>query len=214
MNASNFPTRSIGVLALAIGGVTLIGIVLLILFFTVGGGFGTLNDLCNAVEAILSAALAWNLYPWLRLHAPRLSGFALIAASLGALIAALGSALIIFDFTGWYLAGLYTMFGFALVGMWLFVLNIAVLRSFAWPRRLAQLGLLTAVCMAVGFLAGPGIPRGMDDPDAAPWFVNLGLLGSLGWMFLYPFWSLWLGRLLVSNSARTALRHRSDLVEL
>ena len=200
MTPSNFPIRSIGVLAIAIGSVTLIEIVSLILFFTVGGGFGTLNDLCNAVEAILSAALAWRMHPWLRAYAPRLSRFALIAVWVGALIAGIGSALIILDFTGWYLAGLYTMFGYALVGVWLLSLNYAALRSFWRPRRLAQLGLLTAVCMAIGFLAGPGILGSVDNMDAAPWFVNLGLLGSLGWMFLYPFWCVWLGRLLVSNS--------------
>ena len=48
--------------------------------------------------------------------------------------------------------------------------------------------LLTDACMAVGFLAGSGICGGLDDTDAAPWILNLGLLGSLGWMFLYPFW--------------------------
>jgi hypothetical protein len=179
----------------------LLGIVSLILFFIVGGSFGALNDLCNAVEAILSAALAWSLFSWLRSHAPRLSGFAQITALVGALIAAIGSVLIIFDVTGWYLAGLYSMFGFALVGVWLFILNITAPRSSWWPRRLAQLGLATAACMAIGFLAGPGILAGVDDTDAAPWLVNLGLLGSLGWMFLYPFWCIWLGRLLVSNSA-------------
>ena len=76
-----------------------------------------------------------------------------------------------------------------------------MLQSCSWPRRLAQLGLLTAACMAVGFLAGPGILGGVDDLDAAPWIVNSGLLGGLGWMFLYSFWRLWLGRVLVSNSA-------------
>ncbi len=76
----------------------------------------------------------------------------------------------------------------------------AALRSFWLLRRLAQWGLLVAVCMAIGFLAGPGILGGVDDTEAAPWFVTVGLLGSLGWMFLYPIWSLWLGRLLVSQT--------------
>jgi len=203
MAASTFPSRPIGWLAIAIGTVTLLGIVSLILFFTVGGNFGTLNDVCNGVEAILSAVLAWALHPFYRAQSARLSGLALIAACVGALIATIGSALIIFDITGWYLAGLYTMFGYALFGMWLFALNRMALRGLWLPRHLAQLGLLTAVCMAIGFLAGPGILGGVDDAEAAPWFVNLGLLGSLGWMFLYPFWCLWLGRLVVSNSATT-----------
>lgn len=200
MTPSNLAARPIGWLAIAIGAVTLTGIVSIILFFSVGGIFGTLNDVCNGVEALLSAVLAWSLYPWLRSHASRLSRFTLIAASAGALIAVIGSALIIRDITGWYLAGLYTMFGYALFGVWLFALNWAALRSLWLQRRLAQLGMLTAVCMAIGFLAGPGILGGVDDTGAAPWYVNLGLLGSLGWMVLYPSWCFRLGRLLVPRS--------------
>jgi hypothetical protein len=205
MAVSTFPSRPIGWLAIAIGAVTILGIVTLSLFFVVGGAFGLLNDLANAVEAILSAALVWRMHSWLRPHAPRSSRFTLIAASVGALTAVVGSTLIIFDFTGWYLAGLYTMFGYALFGVWLFGLNYAMLQSFLGPRRLAQLGLLTAGCMAIGFLAGLGMLGGLDDADTAPWFVNLGLLGSLGWMFLYPCWCLWLGRLLVAKSVTTPL---------
>ena len=201
MTSMNFPPRTISWLAIAIGGVTLLGIASLILFFTIGGVFGLLNDMCNGLETMLSAVLAWALYPLCRARSARLAGFTLIAAFIGALIATIGSALIIFDFTGWYLAGLYTMFGYALVGVWLFGLNAAALWIFPWPRRLAQLGLLTAVCMVIGFLAGPGILSGVDDVDAAPWVVNVGFLGSLGWMFLYPCWCVWLGRLLVANNA-------------
>jgi len=201
MAASPFPSRSVGWLAIAIGAVTLLGIVSIVLFFVVGGVFGPLNDVCNGIEAILSAALAWALYPLHRAQSARLGRFALCAAWVGALVAIVGSALIIFDITGWYLAALYTMVGYALIGIWLFGLNYAALRSFLWPRRLAQLGLFAAVCMAIGFLAGPGMLGGVDDVGAAPWFVNIGLLGSMGWMFLYPIWSFWLGRLLISNSA-------------
>jgi hypothetical protein len=200
MAASTFPSRLIGWLAITIGAVTLLGVVSIVLLFSVGGIFGLLNDVCNGVEAILSALLAWIFYSSYRAQPARSSDFTLIAAWVGALIAVIGSALIIFDFTGWYLAGLYTMFGYALFGLWLFGLNYAALLSLPWPRRLAQLGLLTAACMAIGFLAGPGILGSVDDAEAAPWFVNVGLLGSLGWMFLYPCWCLWLGRLLVTNS--------------
>jgi hypothetical protein len=205
MAVSTFPSRPIGWLAIAIGALTILGIVTLSLFFVVGGAFGLLNDVCNGVEATLSAVLASALYPLYRAQSARLSGFTLFAAWVGALIAVVGSALIIFGFTGWYLSGLYTMFGYALFGVWLFGLNYAMLQSFLGPRRLAQLGLLTAVCMAIGFLAGLGMLGGLDDADTAPWFVNLGLLGSLGWMFLYPCWCLWLGRLLVAKSVTPPL---------
>jgi hypothetical protein len=202
MTMRNFPSRPIGWLAITTGAVAIFAVVSITFMFAVGGIFGLLNDLANGAEAILSALLAWRLLPWLRSRAPRSSHFSLMAAWLGAVIAVIGSALIIFDVTGWYLAGLYTMFGYALVGVWMFAVSYAALRSGAAMRHLPQLGLLAAICMALGFLAVPGILGGVDDVDAAPVLVNVGLLGSLGWMFLYPAWCLWLGRLLLSNSAR------------
>jgi len=123
MTANNFPSRTLGWLAIAIGGVTLIGIVSLILFFTFGSFFGTLNDLCIAFEAILSALLAWILYPAYRALSTRLSQFLLTAALVGALVVSIGAAFVIFDITGWFLAGLMNFFGYALVGLWLLGLN-------------------------------------------------------------------------------------------
>lgn len=201
MRSNNFPALSTGYLLILIGIVALLGVVAISLMFAVGGIFGPLNDVANGVEAVLSALLAWRLYPWLRSRAPRASGLVCGAASVGALIAVVGSILIIFDLTGWYLAGLYTMFGYALIGIWMFAANYTTLQHNEWPRRLSYLGLLTAICMALGVLAGPGILSGFDDPAAAPLVVNLGMLGSLGWMLLYPAWCLWLGWLLLSHSA-------------
>jgi hypothetical protein len=66
MTPSSFAACRIGGLAIASGSVTLLGIVTLMLFFAVGGVFGLLNDVCNAVEAILSAVLAWRMHSWLR----------------------------------------------------------------------------------------------------------------------------------------------------
>ena len=199
MTANNFPLRTTGWLAIVNGGVTLLGIGALILFFTFGGFFGPLNDLCIAVEAILSGVLAWALYPLYRAQSPRLSRFALIAGSVGALIASAGSALVIFGVTGWFLAGLYSAFGYSLVGLWLVGLNYSALRHPLWPRRLAQFGLVIGLLMAVGFLTVPGILGGVDAFDTAPWYLNLGQLGGLGSFILYPFWCIWLGRLLLSN---------------
>jgi hypothetical protein len=52
MTANNFSSRTPGWLALAVGVVALVGVVSLILFFTFSSLFGTLNDLCIAIEAI------------------------------------------------------------------------------------------------------------------------------------------------------------------
>jgi hypothetical protein len=184
MTANNFPSRTLGWVAITIGGVILIGDVSLILFFTFGSFFGTFNDLCIAFAAILSALLAWMLYPAHRALSPRLSRFLLTAALVGALVAFIGSAFVIFDMTGWFLAGLMNFFGYALVGLWLLGLNYSAQRRNRWPRRLVQFGLVSGASMAIGLLTGPGIVGRIDNPELAPWFVYVAPVASLGWLLL------------------------------
>jgi len=62
VTVSSFSSYTIGWLAIATGVVSLVGLVFIILFFTVGQPFGTLNDVCIAFVAILSGVLAWMLY--------------------------------------------------------------------------------------------------------------------------------------------------------
>ena len=111
MSANKSPSRILGWLAIAVGGVILLGDVSLILFFTIGSFFGTFNDLCIAFAAILSGLLSWILYPANRVYSPRLSQLLLTAALVGALVASIGSAFVIFDVTGYFLAGLMNFFG-------------------------------------------------------------------------------------------------------
>jgi hypothetical protein len=199
MTANNFPLRTPGWLAIAIGAVALVGVVSLILFFTFGSLFGTLNDLCIAIEAILSALLAWVLYPAHQALSPRLSQFMLAAALAGALVAFIGSVFVIFDITGWFLAGLMNFFGFALFGLWLLSFNYLARRMDRWPRRLVQFGLVSGASMAIGLLTGPGIFGRVDNLELAPWFWYVAPVASLGWLLLYPIWSFWLGRLILMN---------------
>jgi putative copper export protein len=71
-----------------------------------------------------------------------------------------GSAFVIFDITGWLLAGLMIFFGYALVGLWLLGLNYYFAqRMDRWPRRLAHLGLVSGAIIAIGLLTGPEIGR-------------------------------------------------------
>ena len=181
-------------LAIATGSVGIMGIVLIILFYTVGGIFGPMNDVANGLMAVLTAVLAWRLHPWHRGQAAGQSRGALAAAWLGALIAVAGSILVIFQFTGWFLAGLVTTFGYAFIGMWLVSVNGAAERSQAWPRRGAQLGRAAGASMMLGLLVGPGILRGVNSFAASPWWMTLGFLGGLGWFVALPLWCLWLGR--------------------
>ncbi len=188
-------SSSIGRMATAVGVVAVLGLICIALFALVGEPFGTLNDVCVAGGGILSACLAWSLYPTTRGNAPGLSRFALGSNWVGALLAVVGSGLVMFNVTGWFLAGLVTTFDYALIGVWLLATNRSALRTAVIPRGLAWFGVVAGGISACGLLAAQGILARTDDMGAAPWFVTWSLyVGGLGWNILYTIWCLWLGR--------------------
>lgn len=177
-------------LAITTGIFGLLALVFLILFFTIGGPFGTLNDILNGVTGILSGVLAWSSFNKFHAGQPLL-----IFSSIGALGVLIGSILIIYDITGWYLAGLCTSAGYALIGLWLSILNYSVRHVHPWPQRLVKLGLISGLVMALGLLTIPAIINRIDAWEAGPWYVNyVGQLGSLGYLLLYPVWCILVGR--------------------
>ncbi|HLO17805.1 MAG TPA: hypothetical protein VK206_23445 [Anaerolineales bacterium] len=198
-------SATIGRIAIITGIVAIVGLIFIALFYALiesgGGLFGTLNDLCVASGGILSGVLVWVLYPMHRSYAPRASRFALASGLIGACLAPFGSGLVIFNITGWFMAGLVTTFGYALIGLWLLELNYSALRWLEFPRGLAQVGVVAGGVMVIGILAGPGIFAHTDAIESAQWFVLVALYaGGLGWKILYTIWCMWLGRLLLSNS--------------
>jgi len=184
--------HTISRLALLTAVVDLFGVVSLITFFAVGGGpLGFINDVANALVGLLSMGLAWLWVPDLK---TRWSTLAIAAATLGALVMVAGSTLIIFDITGWYLAGLVSSVGSAFIGIWLLVSNRLHRQAAELPRGLIMLGVTSAIFMIIGLLALAGALAGIDDPQLAPWYVNAGLLNWMGTYGLYPAWCLWLSR--------------------
>lgn len=179
MTASSFSSSTIGWLAVAIGVAGLAGLLFIILFFSVGQPFGTLNDVSIGLAAILTGALACVLYSAHHAQSPQLSGFALAAALAGALVVVVGSVLVISGVKGWFLAGLYMTAGNALIGLWLAGLTYSVLRTNSWPHGIAVSGLMAGVTMAVGLMSIPGILHGVDAQASAPWYVNAGYVGAL-----------------------------------
>ncbi len=136
MTTSNFSAMTIGWVAIATGVTGLLALVFIILLFTVGQPFGTLNDICVGLTAILSAVLAWLFYPQYHAQSPLLGPVALVVALAGALIVTVGCVLVIFGITGWYLAGLYMAVGNALIGLWLLGLNYSAQRGDFWTNGL------------------------------------------------------------------------------
>ena len=163
----------------------------LIIFYTVGGPFGFINDAANGLIGLLSLALAWL---WVRNRRSGWSTLAVGAAALGAIVMVIGSLLIIFDITGWYLAGLVSSVGSSLIGIWLLIANRLHRRASELPRGLIMLGITTGIFMIIGWLAIAGVITRIDDPQLAPWYVNAGLLNWMGTYPLYPVWCLWLSR--------------------
>jgi len=200
MPANNFSSVSIGWMAIATGIASILALVLIILFFTIGQPFGTLNDIFNGIAGILSGVLAWMLYTEYHAKSPLSDQVALIFALVGALVVVVGSILVIFQITGWVLAGLYTSAGNALIGLWLIAFCYSMQQSSTLPHNLVIFGLVCGVFMAVGLIVIPGIFAGTDTMESAPWYINIGYLGFLGTYILYPIWTFWLGQILLSMS--------------
>jgi hypothetical protein len=188
--------HTIGWVALATGVAGLLALAFIILFFTVGQPFGTLNDICIGLAAGLSIFLAWTLTPLYRAQAPLMGQVMLIVALAGALVVVVGSVLVVFGITGWFLAGLYMAAGYALIGLWLLGLSYSALHSVSMSQGSPIFGMVTGVIMALGLAAIPGIFRRIETWDAAAWYIKtIGQAGALGWLVLYPIWCLWLGRI-------------------
>src|SRR5690349_11771720 len=141
MSTQSSTDRVAAWLAVATGVVLLAGLLCLIVFFTIGDPWGTMNDAGNGLAALLSAALAW------RLSRPG-DRWALLVAVVGAVIAVYGSYLVMSARTGWYLAGLYSSLGYALIGVWLWQASGG--RAGEWPRGVARLGRFAGAFIALG----------------------------------------------------------------
>ena len=106
MATNVLPSLAINRVAIATGVAGLLALIFIILFFTIGQPFGTLNDIFIGIAAILNGVLAWMLYSQHHAQPPLLSQVALVVALIGAFVVTLGSVLVIFQITGWYLGGL------------------------------------------------------------------------------------------------------------
>jgi len=109
---------------------------------TVNVFFGGLNDILNSALAILIAVLAWMLYFQFHAKAPLASQVTLVLAVLGAILAMVGSVLVIFRFTGFVLAEWHTGFGCALLSLWLASFYYFMLGSGVYPKKWVIFGSL------------------------------------------------------------------------
>lgn len=147
----------------------------LLIFYAAGEPFGTINDIGNAALGLLSLILAW-LLPTSRV----LVG----VAAVGAVLTVVGTVLVVTGVTGYYLAGLWSSAGFALIGAWLV----------GSVRQVGRAGMVAGVLMLFGLIGVPGIFLGIDDLDTAPWWTFVAGFSWAGTYLLFPLWSLRLAR--------------------
>jgi hypothetical protein len=116
-----------------------------------------------------------------------------------AIFSIVGSALILYGFTDFFLAGLYSGLGNALIGLWLVIFCYSLQRSGTLPHRLILFGLVVGAFMAFGLIGIPGIWAKIDTIESMPGYLYVALFGWLGPYILYPIWMLWLGKNLLSK---------------
>jgi hypothetical protein len=199
MTESTVSSATTGWIAVAAGIACVLAVILIVLFFTLGEPFGTLNDLTNGLAGILCGLLAWVLYTHFPSKSPLLSQLSVVLAVIGALIAVAGTVLVVFNITGWVLAGFYTAVGNALIGIWLAAFGYAVQRTVSLPGQLFTFGTIAGLLMAVGIVAVAGIIARVDSMESLPWYLNLGYLGFFGTYILFPVWAIWLGHSLLKR---------------
>ena len=199
MTTNDYSTSTIGWVALATGITVILAVISLILMFTVSMFFGAVNDVLNGIFGISSAVLAWMFYAGHHVRSPVIDRITLALATAGAIFSIVGSVLILYGFTGFFLAGLYSSLGNGLIGVWLVALCYSMQRSDMLPPSLTLFGFVTGAFMALGLIGIPGILARIDSMAFMPWYLYLALLGWLGTYVLYPIWTIWLGRNLLSK---------------
>jgi hypothetical protein len=205
MTKDKFTSKTTGQVALLLGGMGILALLSLALFFVALSRnisallfMGALNDMLNVVTAILSAALATGLHLELRRSRPAWSWLLLIAVWAGVIAVAFGSWLIQTGRSDVELSSYYFFFGNSLIGIWLGVLNRIARQRAVWPPNLTRLGLIAAAIMVLGFPSLFGILLRLDGSGYSPLLMITGF-SFLGTGILYPIWALGLGRWILSR---------------
>jgi hypothetical protein len=169
---------------------TLVGAVTLVIFFSVGEPFGTINDVSSVVIGLTAILILFALYQIHRPSAPTVSLVAFLIGALAMLIAALLQALLVINVLNFGAFGETVTVMFGIFGASLVTFGWLVYSSGTMPRRLAWAGIAAGigyVLVNVGFILG-----GENHP--------LAYLGGALAVIAYPTWAIWLGRVLLKSN--------------
>lgn len=164
---------------------TVVGFVTLILFFSVGGPFGLINDLSSILGALVLLPILLALYRLVRAANPR-AAFAAYGAGTGAMLfAALWQTLFVLRVIPLSATLASVPIAFGVLGLCIAVDSWLAQRIAAMPSKLAWLGIASGVAYVVviaGFIVG-----GQNHP--------LTIVAGLAAVILNPIFMIGLGRL-------------------
>jgi len=183
---SDFNPQLTHQLAIAIAIAAVASVITLILLYAGIPFFGPVNDLINAVSAILIVIFMWQFHVILEEKNPAMAILLQLAALVGVVLISGNSVLVAFGKMDWKDGGMYTGIGYALIGLWL-VGMLLVLRDQAFLNSgLVNLGLAAGVCLLFGFLAGPLLAEKLTIVFMPLVWVAYAATGA-GWI-LFPVW--------------------------
>jgi len=136
---------------------TIVGFVTLIVFFSVGEPFGTINDISSIILALSLLPLALALYLLQRPCAALLSLIALIIGICAMLAASILQILLVLRVIKLELTLVAVPAAFGVVGVWLLLNSSLALASGTLPSGLAWVGMVAGVgyiLVILGFILG------------------------------------------------------------
>lgn len=181
-------TRYAGWAAYASVAATLVSFVFLIVFFTVGQPFGTLNDIFSVFQVLFMLPLVWALHTRVVSNAT-ISWVGVVLGVIGILTAGGFQTLLVLGRIGYEESLPYNLAGGGAIGVWLIISNALALQQAALPRELTYAGIVAGigyVLLVIGFWVGG---------QSHPLFIGGGLATLVG----YIVWGIWLGRLLLNG---------------
>jgi hypothetical protein len=207
MNTSS--TQFIGWSAIIGGVISFIGFVSLLVFFVIGGPFGTINDFLAIPSGLLLLPLVWGLYRANAAGHPFPSAIALVVGVAGFLATMTGSILLLLSRIDFQQSLLFGIGGFGLIGLWVLIDSILGLAAGTIPRGISWLGVLLGITPTVALLAvfwADSVANsltGMTGQAAGafkmtPLMTIMLVMGFISYAGL-PLWFIALGRLFVSG---------------
>lgn len=168
---------------------TIVSFIFLVVFFSIGQPFGTLNDIFSVFQVLFMLPLVWYLFAQLRASNAVLNWLAVLFGVVGIFMSATFQTLLVMGRVGFEQSLPYNLAGGAAIGVWLIISNALALNQNALPNLLTYAGIVAGIgyiVLVIGFWLG-----GQSH------LLFIG--GGLATLVAYCVWGIWLGRVLLNG---------------